>query len=173
MENTIKKNRGFTLVEISVVIFMILMISTFVFIDYKRIKKQSVVESAAYQIAADIRKTQTMAGLNDSLCPLNEAYKYSWGIYFSISTENSYEIFSDCDADNAKDSMEKRETKTIDPEAKICGTGDNYIVFIPPDPDIMINNNTAQLSATISVCSKDGTIMRTITINKSGMIDVD
>ncbi len=47
-----------------------------------------------------------------------------------------------------------------------------HITFIPPDPVVLINGDSAIGGASITLCLKDDeTITRTVTINKVGLID--
>lgn len=172
-----KKQKGMTIVEMLVVFAVFAILLSMVFISYKGNQKTIILDSTAYQLASDIRKQQSSAGLDDSTC-IKDSYKYSYGIYFDVSYRDRYYLVSDCKGNNINDgSAVDRIKEVLFPsgvELDFSNPSPLFIVFSPPAPSVIINNNPDIIDASISIRSTtDPFVKKTIKINKAGMVDVE
>lgn len=175
-----KKEKGFTMVEILAVLFIFAILLSIVFLNYKQNQKKMILDSAAYKLAADIRKQQSSVGLNDAHCSSVSGYRYGYGLYFNIADRNSYTLFSDCDGNNIWADSSDYKVKSIDfpsdVELDSIGPGGSLlnISFYPPGLSVMINGDQSLNSATIKIRLKsDNLVTKTINVNKFGMTDID
>lgn len=172
--------KGFTLIELLVVFFVFAILLSFVFIGYRQDQQKMILDSVAYKLVADIRKQQVAAGLDDTNCSKTN-YKYSYGLYFSVINSGQYDLFSDCDGSNAKNSPPDNLTIINFPdEVELESVSPSFggainIAFYPPKPSLIVNNDINNSdSAVIVIHLKSNTaIKKTIIINKTGMIDID
>lgn len=88
-----KRNAGFTLIEMLVVIVIVGVISSILIVNWRRNENQYQVQRIAQEIAQDIRKAQEMA-LNGTQYN-GQLPNKNYGLYFSTSTPLSYKIFGD------------------------------------------------------------------------------
>lgn len=167
-----------TIAEMMIVFFVIAVLLSIVFINYRQIQRKTILDSEAYKLASDIRKQQSLSGLDDPNCPSDPKYKYSNGIYL-VGGTNGYQLFSDCDADNSRDLSEVKTSvvfpNEVELESVYPDSGGLNIVFYPPNSSVLINDNPANETATIVIHLKppNDAIKKTIRINKLGMIDID
>lgn len=75
-------NKGFTLIELLVVSFLIVFITTTVLLNYRAGQSQLTLQRAAYKLAQDFRRAESLAGSSFSECN-NNNYKYGLGIVFA------------------------------------------------------------------------------------------
>lgn len=173
--NMLKKQFGFSLLELTVVVAIIGTLSTMAVVNYASIGKKSTVVMAAQNVASDIRKVQSLA-LNGKIYQLNKGY---WGIYFNKTLNNntSYIIFADKDQDKTKDSGEEYQTIDLPKNVIIkdfeSGDNDLFAVYVPPDPKIIINNSGTVNSATVILSNFDGNNEKKVEINIFGLVDVE
>jgi type II secretory pathway pseudopilin PulG len=171
-----KKEKGMTIVEMMVVFFIIAVILSISFIGYRQNQQKTVLNSAAFELAGNIRKQQSIVGLDDASCgnPRPVGYKYGYGISLDISNKAKYYLFSDCDGNGFRDGLETGKEIIFPSEVILQGimsASPLNIVFYPPGPSVMINGESATAVIVIQLES-DPLIKRTITINAVGMIDV-
>jgi len=168
-----KRQKGMTIIEMLVVFVIIAILLSMVFINYRQIQRRTILDSTAYKLASDIRKQQSASGLDDTDCN-DIGYKYSTGIYVNAG-DTGYDLFSDCDASNSKDSLEVRKTVDIPNEIAIesVSPAPLNVVFYPPNPSVIVNgDNNATATIVISLKSEPA-IKKTIIVNKVGMIEIN
>jgi len=182
------KNRAFTLLEITVVISIIIILSTIFIANYRAGEKNFTLQRSAHQLAQDLRKVQEMAMAGQEF---DETFpKGGYGIHFK-EDYSSYYLFADCDGDgefdetgdifiNCSEAVPENpcpetieeiyleENISIFSLSPVSGEGTLEITFLPPDPRVTIN----PLSSTASITLTNGQIEKTITINSVGLIDV-
>jgi len=162
--------RGFTLVELLVSIFIIVLMSGIILANYRQSGQQFALQRSANKLAQDIRRAQQMAmgAAEHAGCPAD--YKYGYGIYLTTSTNNQYILFADCDNWKDYDSGEAVGNPIpLEAGVKIKTlSGDPLtITFTPPDPTITISPFAP---ATITLGNDNQT--KTITLNSAGLIEI-
>lgn len=191
-------DKGITLVEIVVVIFIIVMFSMIVVADFPKIQRQSALSRVTYKLAQDFRKTQDLGlsgvQINDKYGNLIKAQGY--GIYINFNEPiTQYIIYADVDRSqtyNANQSCDFPERdpyidcaiETIDiskensrlyiePVKHISGTLTS-INFMPPGPTVNIQNITSGYSDIEIVLgiTSDSSLKRIVLVNKAGLINV-
>jgi prepilin-type N-terminal cleavage/methylation domain-containing protein len=183
------KKSGFSLVESLIVISIILILTAGVFVNYRQGQNQMNLQRTGYKIANDMRKTETMAGLMDAnccpggVCTFPNSYKYSYGLFFDKVDASKYVFFADCDGDGKYVSGTDSLIETANLEANIVmnqiNGGDALssisFVFLPPEPTGSFIDNTGanSSSASISVKVNGTSSIKTIQVNKVGMIDLN
>ena len=196
-QKTKNSNKAFTLLEITVVISIIILLSTIFIANYRGGEKQFALKRSVYKLAQDLRRAEEMA-MSSQMTP--DSFepgvfpKGGYGISF-MKDSKSYVLFADCDGDNKYDegsgASSCKEATEITPYPEkleeIPFEQGIYIkelfkdsslvdflsiIFFPPDPIITINSDPAINSATISL-TFDGVSQKTVTINKAGLIDIE
>lgn len=180
--------RGITLVEIIVSIFMITMFSTILIANFPRILKEFALSRVSYKLAQDLRKVEDLGlsgvQLTDDSGELVQAKGY--GIYIDLSALpiEQYKIYADLDGDQSY-TLADYIIETIDiskenPNLFIKGVenirvgGDSTSInFTPPDPTVSIYNlceSCQDVSIVIGLNSENSE--RKVSINTSGLIKV-
>ncbi len=185
------KSKGFTLLEITVVIAIIILLSTIFLANYREGEKRFALQRSAYKLAQEIRRTQEMAMSSQKF---EDSFpKGGYGVYLTKNS-NSVIIFADCDGNGsyslAGSAPTCAEATATNPYWKGEEIEEFYfekgiyilnllpsspedslsITFFPPDPEITINPTADYASITLTF---DGQSQKTITVNKTGAIDVD
>ena len=181
-------NKGFTLLEITIVVSIIILLSVIFVANYRGGEKQYALKRSAHQLAQDIRRAQEMALSGQEF---QGAFQGGFGIHLEVTsaeeTTGTYTLFVDCDNEKDFDTgftcydctgescigplfSEEIEIFSFETGIKIVTPLD--IVFFPPDPEITINEDP-NLTETSVVLSFDGQFEKTITINKVGLIEVE
>ena len=172
------KKKGFTIIEILVVIFITVVLSAIVFANYRSGQQQLVLKRTAYKLAQDIRRAQSMAGLESPKCD-NSDYRYAYGIHLKINDPKTYILFSDCNVNQKYNSEGDENLEDIELEkgVKIKSLEGNNIldiVFVPPDPVVFIRGSVNISSIKITLCLEDDPAeIKEIIVYRSGLIDID
>lgn len=194
LSSKIESGKGFTLLEITVVVAIIILLSTIFVINYQGGEKQFVLKRSTHKLAQDLRAVQEMAMSSQETPPglgLPETFpKGGYGIYFEKNS-NSYILFADCDGESDYDSWgsnscenaatgegnslnEKIEEFFLEEEIYISGlsSGENSLIvtFFPPEPIINIYPVADWASITLSF---NGQYQKTVIIYANGLIDID
>ena len=170
-----KRNKGFTLVELLVSIFIIALLLAFALINYRGAKQKLALERAASKLAQDIRRVQGMALGSEKVQGQSSVNGY--GIYFSSGGQGEeYILFADINSNNKYDGGDTEiETIFLEKGIKIKNTSPSNlsIVFVPPDPDVYIEPGNKTLAEIIICLEKDENQIKTIEVNKAGLIEVE
>ncbi|PIV45837.1 MAG: hypothetical protein CO144_01940 [Candidatus Nealsonbacteria bacterium CG_4_9_14_3_um_filter_35_11] len=196
----VKMEKGFSLIELLVVVAVIVILSTLVFSDYSKGGKKMALERAAQRLSQDIRKTQEMAMSAyqpSDICNGTPGNLKGFGIHFDESSgnEKKYIIFAECndtepnydyDGDGPDDVKEgwsvdiEKGIKISDIEKDDLSNGSTYpttlsVVSIPPDPTIYIASSSSGYEAIITLCIEDScaTNYKKIKVNNAGRIKVE
>lgn len=181
-----KKNQGFTVIELLVGIGIIVFISVILLANYKSSSRQINLNMAAQQIASEIRLAQGYAlGLQEFQ---NNIPKGGWAVHFAAGADR-YTIFADLNGNGlvVEDSATEKMKDIILPEDLVL---DNFsssdaincpgalnqgtIFFIPPDPRIVIKSDFGTCNQ-IDIIARDINAgdTRNIDINFLGLIEVE
>jgi type II secretory pathway pseudopilin PulG len=195
------KNKGFTLLEITVVISIIIFLGTIFFADYRGVEKQFALKRSANQLAQGLRKAQELALSCRKTPPELGSESFpggGYGIYLEKGA-NSYVLFADCDDDQKYDkSSTKRCDQTGDPGVfsekieevfleknikisefypSFSGTycpvsGVNCLDISFIPPNPTVYLNDGSFEESSIILTFDGISKKTITINKAGLVDI-
>jgi prepilin-type N-terminal cleavage/methylation domain-containing protein len=181
-ESKKKYTSGFTLVEMLVVIIIITILSSLFVVNYKNIQNQLALERAAFGLANDIRRAQerAMSAGAEPECT-NPNFKYKYGVYIESGT-NQYRLFADCndngkyqpaDVDYIVNLVDFKEVEI--PPDPINSFKKISIVFAPPDPVVSFSKDPLPDPEEVSIIirvNNDNTKIKTVTVNKAGLVDI-
>ena len=86
------ESRGFTLVELIVVLAIIITITLVTILSQRNFNRSMLLTSTAYTVALSVREAQSLGLSSRSFGPTRNA---GYGVVFSTGTPNSYRLFSD------------------------------------------------------------------------------
>jgi len=186
-------NSGFSLIELTVSMSIIIILSGMLFLNYKSDQKKFALERSSYRLIQDLREIQSKAGIEFEGCKnennaFNKDYKYSYGLIFA--DYYSYILFADCNGDNSyEENIDKKiEIVNLEKGVKIdedsCSDSKpcvDYLVFIPPRPRVLIKikgkENAEELEEPVNIYLKidesdnsNSPLIKNIIINKFGLI---
>lgn len=175
-------NKGFTIVELLIMIGILALLSSVVFIDFGKNGKQFALERSAQKLAQDMRRVQGMAmGTLQGT-----ASTTGYGIYLNkqAGSNTEYIVYRNENINPYYESSIDVVIETISPEdgISICDINDNNvsesdnvmsISFEPPDPITYIENNHYGHEAEISLCiTTNPSLLKKVIINNSGRIEI-
>jgi prepilin-type N-terminal cleavage/methylation domain-containing protein len=186
IKENFKKDDGFTLLELLVVIVMIAILSGIIFLGPNTWQRALALDRSAQKLSQDISQSRGLSQQGESGgCSGSNADGY--GVYLAKSDQSQYLIYRNCDNDlNNRDRSygvtdEKFEGESIPLESHIviCGLKEGgsevpvlSIFFEPPDPTVFINN-IPSVTSSVTICiDDDPTKQKTIEINKAGNINL-
>lgn len=172
---------GFTIVELLVSIFIVVLITGLFMVNYHSAEKRLKLNVVKQKLASDIRVAQNNS-LGEKTYASNAVTKGGWGVHFDLSNPTSYLIFTDQDVPNgnrAYDNGEAVEIKNLPSEIFIDSLKVNEapvdslnITFLPPDPITFINAQTYS-RARITLKESVNNSTASVTVNFFGLIDVE
>ena len=190
--------KGFTLLELTVVIAIIILLSGIVLTNYRVGEREYALLRSAYKLAQDLRQVEKMATASETLPSAifpsdkdNGGFpKGGYGIFFQ-NNSNSYILFADCDGDKEYDetgaalSCAEATSDTPYPEgikelfleekikiSNLYPSSPFSITFFPPDPVIEIKSGGLSYNSATITLTYDGEI-KTVKINTVGLIEID
>jgi len=178
-----KHKRGFTLVELLVIIFVIVSLSTLVFVNYKTGSKMLNLQRASQKLAQDIRYAQEMSisGVECITCSSEPA---GYGVFIDKSSDNkSYFIYADIDGNQYYQLLQDEIVENFDLEEGVIihDISDSSSVvcinFSPPDPIVRIGYDPGVGSAleeafVILALESDTAQTKKVNVNAVGLIEV-
>ena len=165
-----KKKNGFSLVEMLTVVALITLLSTIVFTGLRGKEDDFTIQRSVHKLDLDIGRAKelTMRAEDFGAVPSRGGF----GVHFEIN-DNYYILFADVNENRIFDEMELYENIELEQGVIITYLPQNNpltIVFIPPDPTILINNNPIITSATITLGINH--LTATVAVNNTGLIYV-
>lgn len=174
------QNKGFTIIELLVVISIIAIMSGIVLIDYRSGQQTLALQRATNKLAQDIRRVQEMAmsARECDICP-GGGIPDGYGIRFKGGEPEHYILFADRndnqDYDAGADT--KIEDIQIGEGVEISDVSGEplRITFTPPDPTTTIKPS-APGWVQLCIVNTDCAVLsntKTIEVNEVGRIEID
>lgn len=157
-----KNCSGFTLIEILASMFIIIMLTTLLLVNYHSTNKRSKLINAAQQVASDIRLAQSYTLGSKKFGGSVPAG--GWGIRFV--QPNFVQFFADTQP-GAITNLLYYKNFTL-PEGISLKSNDVSIVFEPPDPTVYIEGGASNVIIELT----DGETDKSIEVNSLGLVDV-
>jgi len=172
--------KAFTIIELLVIMGVIVIFTSFFFVDYGRDSNTFALERVSSKMAQDLRRAQemSMSGLT------GDVGTNAYGIYFNkgSGSERQYIIYRNNDTNmyyesSSADSI--KETINFEKGVKICdilidsgSVSSVSISFQPPDPINYIDSYYSGHEASIVLCAEnDATKTRRVKVNNTGRIE--
>lgn len=164
------EKRGFTLMELMVVISIFVIISSIILADYPGFSQRVALERTAQEIALSMREAETRA------LAVRETVEGSglfpgFGVHFNSATPQEYILFADINSDNVFQTPEEIDHFFIEKSPEIVAVCVNVetnppgdctmswvdIVYLRPDPTITITTNLGtRTNFTLFIETPDG-----------------
>jgi len=169
-------SKGFTLIEMLVVLAIIVVITGIVIFNVGTERQNSALLRSSQKLSLDLRRTQNFA-LSSKVFKTT-GVPCGWGVHFNGINSTNYIIFadlavnqncSDRDFIRAANGSEDFETINLESGITVSGLsgGLTDIIFTPPDPVVTFTPN--QTSVSVTLINKNSAT-RAITVNKTGFI---
>jgi prepilin-type N-terminal cleavage/methylation domain-containing protein len=170
------ENKGFTLAEVLVSIFIIVLLSGIIFVNYRQAGRQFALQRSANKLAQDIRKVQEMAMSAKKF--QGSIPSSGYGVYLNIlDNPPQYILFADTSNPGIYDVGEmvgnpiefERRIEIDSLKIDSLSASPLTITFTPPNPKVWVNGIEGS-AATITL--KADTRIKTITVNAVGLISI-
>lgn len=144
----LNKNKltGFTIMELTVTISLVVLMVTLSTVSYRRANKRAELILATQQTANLVRLAQTYAA-SSKIVKDNPAFNI-WGVYFDKSESQKIILFVDENKDGLYQPVEKNKEVLLPPQVKIkdfyynernaplSGSQQVSVTYLPPDPKV-------------------------------------
>jgi prepilin-type N-terminal cleavage/methylation domain-containing protein len=202
-DNNLKRTsseKGITLIEMLVVIFIIALLSAILMVDFPNIKRQFALTRAIYRMNQDLRKTQDMGFSGEQIEGINAK---GYGIYINLDDANlgdkKYIMYADIDDDQKYTEAAEVACGVQEPNKDcvveeidfsqvevgvVINTIENTtngrwvdINFKPPNPTTTITNLSIvppSINRALIIFALDSDLLKTriISVNTSGLIEI-
>jgi prepilin-type N-terminal cleavage/methylation domain-containing protein len=169
------QNKGFTLVEMLVVIFIMVLFSVLVISAYGNGQQKYALNSAVQKLAADLHSAQNLALSGTAQAPDTPV---GYGIH--VKTATQYVLFYNIAGMNPPDQYRYRSNPPV--PSKEIGTINlssgatvnlaNDVFFTPPDPTTYFNGSPAASGDSLNfTITMTGGLSQTITVYTNGRIE--
>jgi len=171
--------KGFTITELLVVIFIIGLLSSGVLLSHRGINRKYSLDQGIQLMLSDLRKAQHMAmngvGIN------NPEIDCGYGLVINSGSPTSYLFYADKHASNC-DLSDNKYTPGLDASIQVVTLANDIIIdsvsnnpldilFKYPEPTAHINQSSAAgVSGTITLKDKGSIETHSININTAGLI---
>lgn len=140
-----KKHPGFTIIELTVTVGLLVILLTLSSISYRRATKRTEIILAAHQIASTLRTAESNSASAKEI-EGNADYNI-WGVYFDKTSGNDNKVimFVDKNKDGMYSEDEKNKVIDLPKQVRVFnlfydGRADSRdkvsITFVPPDPKV-------------------------------------
>lgn len=180
------KERGITIVEVIVTIFIITMFSGIIISDFPKVRKRFALSTATHNLAQDLRRAQDMGLSGIQLVDVGgEALPVKgFGLYINLDGNNKeYIIYGDSNGNQQYDSGIDYDLYLINMNDEVKGViieglynvlGNHVSInFSPPNPETSISGLEPGMNRVKIVLALefDSTITREVYVNTSGLIE--
>lgn len=192
----IKLMRGFTLIEMLVVVAIFTIIATIALFDQGRLNSQVLLTNLAYDVALSVREAQAYGiGVRDSgVLGSSGDFEGGYGVHLDTAHPDTVIIFNDKDDSGTYDASVGGGTTETEKEyhfqnqrgnhiSEICYDGSSCsasvlnIMFKRPNPEPTFNQDDGGNSVAgpvyIILRSADGELCRAVSINSSGQVAIE
>ncbi len=182
--------RGFTVVELLVVMSIFTVITTLILVSSSKFNSDTAVKNLAYDIALIIRQAQVYGISAREFGVGSGSFNYRYGIHFNASNPDTIIMYADSNANNTYDGvLEQVDVYTlkngntvsslcVTPPSgpAICGPTITRVdlLFKRPNPDALIHANPqagVYQSAEMTLRAANGTTQR-IVVYSTGQISI-
>ncbi|MEK7503273.1 MAG: prepilin-type N-terminal cleavage/methylation domain-containing protein [Patescibacteria group bacterium] len=189
----VRITRGFTLIEVVVVIGVMAVIATITLISFPQFSERVGIEQEAGKLALAARRAQSNALAVREFQPGSGIFP-SYGVNVSMSNPLQYVVFGDPNATNRFESFlsEAVETTAVEKRVsiyRICGNSQSIpqgscalssadIIYIRPTPTIVLTGVDSGIPALyndikVVLRNSDGSIERNVIIWSTGQISIE
>lgn len=195
-----KAHRGFTLIELVVVVGVMAVVSSLLLANFPRFSKQIAVEREAGKLALALRKAQSLAlavrefnpAFNDDPFCANPPVRFpGYGVFLDISDSAHYLIYGDASCSKyyeSSPSEEAVETALLDGKIYLssikgydagvcsggCDLGELSVLYVRPGPAIWIRSEGVDYNyAEIVLSSSDGTVTKKVVARFTGQVSIE
>src|SRR5690606_769148 len=141
----VAKNQGFSILEVLITAAIIGLITGIVTLRYGSFNNLILLKNQAYQIALDIRETQTRAL---SVQGTGSGFRFPYGVYFATAQPDRYIIFTDSNQSGVYNAGEELDSRQLDSRFSLtqlcsgsnCSLSTLSITFRRPNFDAIMNN---------------------------------
>lgn len=173
-----QEERGFTLIELLVAIAIVILLTGIITPSWKTSQDSLALQRSAVKVSQDVKRTSELA-LRAQWFSCATGRISGYGIYFSVSSPNSYIIFADCNNNQTYNAGADGVVETINLESRIAIVAASQnafsVVFIPPDPAVFVKDQSgAQLPGaqlTLATQSNSSNV-KSIGINGKGVVSI-
>lgn len=182
--------RGFTIMELIIVISIFVIITSILLADYPGFSQRVALERTAQEVALSFREAETLALAVRESTPGSGDFP-GFGVHFDEATPREYILFADLNNNNVfGGSVEELDRFFIEKSPEItdmcvrakssppgnCGVASVDIIYLRPDPIITITNDGDEFSSsadfTITIMTPDGA-RKDITAWFTGQIEIE
>lgn len=185
--------RGFTLIEVVVVIGVIAFIATITLISFPQFSERVGIEQEAGKLVLALRKAQSYALAVREFQPGSSLFP-AYGVNVSMNNPLQYIIFGDPNVTNRFENFLNEAVETVAVEkrvsiSRICGNSQSIpqgscalssadIVYVRPAPTIVLTGVDSGISALyndikVILRSFDGSIEKNVIIWSTGQISIE
>lgn len=181
--------KGFTMVEMIVVLGIFALVSGTVLFNYSKFRSDTLLVNTAYEVALSIREAQIYGVSVRSQG--SSSFSNAYGIYIpsSLVSSNEYLLFNDTDPDKVFTGISCSSSAECVSSYKLGGnvtfgnvvnvtncspiTGGLSILFKRPNPEPIINNDSTNISQVqITLLSEQQDSRRYIRVTNNGQVSV-
>ncbi len=168
------QQKAFTLIELMVVLFIVMLASGIVLASYRTSEKKYALTQASQKLISDLRRAQNMAMSGQDI----QVKQYDgYGVYLEEGN-NFYIIYADKNNNHAYRSATADviiETITLPQSVKIQSVSTLSkkmdVCFQPPDPTTYLESKSqAGDSVTVTLQTEGASLNKIITITSAGLV---
>jgi len=176
-------NRGFTLVELFVVMGVVVLMTVLVLPNWRSGERSLALDRTVHKAGQDVRKTQELSLRAEphTCLPEETESMFAYGIFFDSSDPDSYLIFAECDKDSigydpaVDDIIEEIMLENDIVIKSVSPSPTASIVFVPPTPKVWIKPEPGDPAQGAKIIFEriDKVKQRQLNISSKGIVDVD